>query len=311
MEPAVTFIICSYNRAHYLNDTLNSLLKNKSNPNFELLVVDNNSDDETLDIVRKHQDSINKDGKPIRYIKEITQGLSHARNRGIKEANAPNIVFLDDDIRASDSLIPAWISFFNNHPEAIAGGGKIHVQFDAPRPAWMSHFLLPLLGYHDLGSSLKTYPKNKYPFGGNMGFKKSVFEEVGYFDTNLGRKGASLNAGEEKELFRRIRKSHNDIYYVPDAFLYHRVDADRLTKGYIRKQALGLGQSMWLRLREASTLAKLKIWLSETVKLLGSVPLAIGYLFALQPAKATMLFRFRKWIWVGYTTNKSLNVSED
>ncbi|MEL7835182.1 glycosyltransferase [Fodinibius sp. Rm-B-1B1-1] len=300
MQPVVTFIICSYNRAHYLDDTLHSLLKNQSSPDFELLVIDNNSNDETPEVVKKYQKSINKDGQPIRYIKETTQGLSHARNRGIKEADAPHIVFLDDDIRASESLIPAWISFFENHPDAIAAGGKIHVQFDAPRPKWMSHFLLPLLGHHDLGSSPKKYPKNKYPFGGNMGFKKSIFEDIEPFNPNLGRKGESLNAGEEKELFRRIREKHNDIYYIPDAFLYHRVGANRLTKKYIQQQALGLGQSMRLRLRETSTLQHCLNWLSETVKLLGSFPLALGYLCILQPAKATMLFRFRRWIWKGY-----------
>jgi glycosyltransferase involved in cell wall biosynthesis len=311
MQPVITFIICSYNRAHYLDDTLHSLLKSHNDPDFELLVVDNNSEDETSEVVKKYQKSINKDGKPIRYIKETKQGLSHARNRGIDEADAPYIVFLDDDICASESLIPAWISFFDENPNAVAAGGKIQVQFDAPRPSWMSHFLLPLLGHHDLGASPNTYPKDKYPFGGNMGFKKSVFEEVGYFDTNLGRKGKSLNAGEEKELFRRIRENHNDIYYVPDAFLYHRVGADRLTKDYIRKQALGLGQSMHFRLREASTPLKLKNWLSEVVKLVGSIPLAIGYLLALQPAKAIMLFQFRKWIWEGYQANKSPNGSKD
>ncbi|WP_441000356.1 glycosyltransferase [Fodinibius sp. SL11] len=303
MEPAVTFIICSYNRAHYLDDTLQSLLQNLSDPDFELLVIDNNSEDETPEIVKKYQHSINKDGKPVRYIKETAQGLSHARNRGIKEAKAPNIVFLDDDIRASESLIPAWISFFENHPNAIAAGGKIHVQFDAPRPSWMSHFLLPLLGHHDLGSSPKKYPKTKYPFGGNMGFKKSIFEDIEPFNPNLGRKGESLNAGEEKELFRRIRERNNDIFYIPDAFLYHRVGPNRLTKGYIKNQALGLGQSMRLRLREAPALQKSLNWLSETAKFFGSFPLALGYLLIFQPSKAAMLFQFRKWVWEGYLKN--------
>ncbi|MDZ7658654.1 glycosyltransferase [Fodinibius sp.] len=303
MQPVITFIICSYNRAHYLDDTLYSLLKNQNSPDFELLVIDNNSDDETPEVVKEYQKSTNKDGKPLRYIKETSQGLSHARNRGIKEAKSPYIVFLDDDIRASESLIPAWISFYEQHPNAIAAGGKIHVQFDDPRPPWMSHFLLPLLGHHDLGNSLKKYPKNKYPFGGNMGFKKSIFDEVGLFDPDLGRKGKSLNAGEEKELFRRIRENYSDIYYVPNALLYHRVDADRLTKEYIHKQALGLGQSMKLQLKEASTLQKLQNWILETAKLLGSFPLALGYLAILQPSKAIMLFRFRKWIWEGYFEN--------
>ncbi|NGP89790.1 glycosyltransferase [Fodinibius halophilus] len=298
----VTFIICSYNRAAYLDDTLGSLIEHQPTDSsaYEFLVVDNNSTDNTAEVVKKHQKIANKDDKYIRYIKETKQGLSFARNRGITEATATHVVFLDDDIQATPSLIPAWISFFETNPNAVAGGGKIHVQFDDPRPSWMSHFLLPLLGHHDLGDRTKIYPKTKYPFGGNMGFKKSVFEQVGIFDIELGRKGESLNAGEEKELFRRIRSKYKNIYYVPDAFLYHRVGSSRLTKEYIEQQALGLGQSMWLRLREATTNQKLKNWITEAAKLLGSFPLAIGYIIILQPSKAAMLFQFRWWIWKGY-----------
>lgn len=302
MPPTVTFIICSYNRAQYLDATLHSLTKNMpvEHKRLEILVIDNNSSDQTPDIVQKHQKLNNKDGKPIRYIKETQQGLSHARNRGIKEADADHLVFLDDDIRATKSLVSAWLSFFSKNPDAVAAGGKIHVQFDDPRPAWMSHFLLPLLGHHDLGNSIKTYPPNKYPFGGNMGFKKSIFDSIGYFNINLGRKGKALNAGEEKELFRRLREKSCDIYYLPDALLYHRVNKERLTKTYIKKQALGLGQSMRLRLKKASLPRKAKNWASEAIKLMGSFPLGLVYLFGLQPAKTLMLFKFRWWIWKGY-----------
>lgn len=304
-QPKVTFIICTYNRAQYLNDTLGSLLHRdySSDLPFELLVIDNNSTDETKEVVQQHKKSTDKDGKAIRYIKEPNQGLSHARNRGILEAEAPYVVFFDDDIRATHSLIPSWISFFNAYPDAKTAGGKIHVQFDAPRPPWMSYFLLPLLGYHDLGDSIKKYPNNKYPFGGNMGFKKSVFDQIGVFDTALGRKGESLNAGEEKELFRRIRSASMEIYYLPDAFLYHRVDSSRLTVNYIRNQAIGLGQSMKLRMADASVVQFIGNWVQEIGKLFASVPLGIYYLTTLNLSKATMLFKFRWWIWKGYRTS--------
>ncbi|WP_138432117.1 glycosyltransferase [Fodinibius saliphilus] len=300
-NPTVSFIICTYNRQEYLDDTLESLVSEKfPQTQIELLIVDNNSKDNTPAVVQKYQQLTAKDGKPIRYIKERNQGLSHARNRGIAESKAPYIVFLDDDIRATSSLIPAWVSFFESNPEAVAAGGKIHVQFDDPRPSWMSHFLLPLLGYHDLGDSLKTYPKTKYPFGGNMGFKKNIFEQVATFNIELGRKGESLNAGEEKELFRRIREQSNDIYYLPDAFLYHRVNKSRLTVDYIRKQALGLGKSMHRRLKQASTIQKAQNWFAELFKLAASFPLGFVYLISFQLDKAIMLFKFRWWIWKGY-----------
>lgn len=299
-RPKVTFIICTYNRAGYLDDTLHSLA-NTDLQQFpvEVLVVDNNATDSTPSVVERHQARYPKDHKPIRYIKETNQGLSHARNRGIKEARAANMVFLDDDIRVTDSLLPAWLSFFDTRPNALAAGGKIHVQFDNPRPRWMSHFLLPLLGHHDLGNSPKKYPARKYPFGGNMGFRKQIFDSLGTFDTDLGRKGTQLKASEEKEFFQRLRTHQIDIHYLPDAMLYHRVNRQRLTESYIKRQAVGLGQSMALQDEEQAGPAQ-KLLFREVGKWAASFLLFVPYLLALQPAKALMLLKFRKWIAEGY-----------
>ncbi|WP_185958353.1 glycosyltransferase [Fodinibius sediminis] len=301
-RPKVSFIICTYNRADYLDDTLYSLQdQHLVDLQVELLIVDNNSTDETPRVVHRHQESYSKDHNPIRYIKEPNQGLSHARNRGIKEAKAPFLVFLDDDIRATGSLISAWYSFVSEHPQAMAAGGKIHVQFDASRPRWMSHFLLPLLGHHDLGNSLRKYPAGKYPFGGNMGFRKALFNRVSPFNTNLGRKGRQLKASEEKELFERIRDKDITVYYLPEAMLYHRVDEQRLTEEYIKRQALGLGQSMALQAQSS----RMTYWMRELPKWGASLLLFFPYALSLQPAKAVMLLKFRKWIAEGYFSGQS------
>lgn len=300
-KPAVSFIICTYNRASYLEDTLSSLLEfSNADFDYELVVIDNNSDDHSAQVVKGYREVALNRGTELHYFKETKQGLSHARNRGIREANAGCLVFFDDDIRATKSLIPTWCTFFDQNPKALAAGGKIHVQFDAPRPEWMSHFLLPLLGHHDLGDKAKTYPPGKYPFGGNMGFRKSIFEKTGLFNTELGRKGSELNAAEEKELFQRIRDLSIPIHYLPDAFLYHRVDSSRLRTGYIRKQALGLGKSMKLQLQDASFFSFAKNWFIEFGKWMATFPIGLGYVLILQVKKAKLLFRFRWWIWKGY-----------
>ncbi len=89
-QPKVTFVICTYNRADYLDDTLNSIFQQDlTGLNFELLVVDNNSTDQTPEIVEKYQELTGKDDKPMHYIKETKQGLSHARNRAIRETRVP------------------------------------------------------------------------------------------------------------------------------------------------------------------------------------------------------------------------------
>lgn len=298
----ITLIICTYNRADYLSDTLASLLKGNSpiHP-VEILVVDNNSSDETAAVVKRYRHmSYKVSNITVRYVEEKKQGLSHARNRGIKEATTSVVVFVDDDIRATDNYINSWVQFFENYPETVAAGGKIHVQFDDPRPCWLSHFLLPLLGHHDFGNSISRYRKSKYPFGGNMAFKKEVFDKIGWFDPDLGRNAESLNAGEEKELFKRIRDHGFDIYYLPEAFLFHRAGKERLTIDYIRTQALGLGQSMKLQLRQASIWQYFKKWGAEINKMIFTIALGFFYSITWQYPKAKLLFYFRLWILKGY-----------
>lgn len=299
-SPFLSIIICTYNRAGYLRDSLLSLLEaDADSQDFEILIIDNNSSNEThaisQQIIQKHP-NVN-----MRYIKETRQGLSHARNRGIADANGDALLFLDDDIYTESHFIGAWVSFFRNYPEAAGGGGKIHVQFDDPRPAWMSHFLLPLLGHHDLGSSIKKYPAGKYPFGGNMAFRQEIFEQYGTFNTQLGRKGSQLMASEEKEFYQRL-SDKEQIYYLPQAFLHHRVNKQRLTKSYIKKQALGLGKSIRLQMESASLIKKVKQMGSELFKVAATILLCLGYSLVLQFPKASMLLKFRRWIWQGYAT---------
>lgn len=308
---AITFIICTYNRADYLDDTLRSLKKcDEPEEQVEILVIDNNSEDHTAEVVHNHMNQ-QADTISIRTVEETRQGLSYARNRGIREANSPVIVFIDDDIRAVKSYINTWLLFFRKNPRVLAAGGKIHVQFDDPRPRWLSRYLLPLLGHHDHGDSIKQYSNKYYPFGGNMAFKKDLFARIDLFDTELGRIGKDLKASEEKELFLRLKKNGIEIYYVPGAKLYHRVNASRLTIGYIRRQAQGLGQSIALQLTSQSRAKKISQALTEAGKWIATGGLFLGYLVTLQPAKGILLFRFRKWIAEGYASAKSLKIGAD
>lgn len=308
---AITFIICTYNRADYLDDTLRSLLECEAPcKQTEILVIDNNSEDHTRDVVQKYIPKM-RTSISIRIERESRQGLSHARNRGIREARSPVVVFVDDDIRAEKDYINAWLRFFEDHPRAKAAGGKIHVQFDDPRPAWLSRYLLPLLGHHDLGDKITLYGGATYPFGGNMGFQIELFDRLDTFNADLGRIGKDLKASEEKELFQRLKKHGTDIYFVPAAKLWHRVNASRLTEEYIRRQAFGLGQSMALRFSSQSLKENVLQTFTEAGKWVATAGLFFAYLVILQPAKGIFLFRFRKWIAEGFTSSKSQNSNSD
>lgn len=301
----ITFIVCTYNRADYLDDTLSSLTgAEKPISPVEILVIDNNSEDHTAGVADRYK-NMDTPNITVRRIQEENQGLSFARNRGITEAAASVIIFVDDDIRATDQYVNAWLYFFQQHPEVEAAGGKIHVHFDDPRPRWMSHFLLPLLGHHDFGDTIKPYGKTDFPFGGNMAFRTEIFDHIDPFNTKLGRIGKDLKASEEKELFQRVKQAGIDIYYVPRAKLYHRVNAQRLTQEYIRRQAVGLGQSMALQLQDSSFRKKWGTIAAEIGKWGISLGLFIPYVLSLNWHKAWVLLKFRTWIARGYFSFKT------
>lgn len=298
-NPSISVIICTFNRSELIEDTLQSLINNSAKKSdYEILVIDNNSSDNTESIVKKFIEQLTEFS--IFYYKEENQGLSFARNRGIREARAPLIAFLDDDIFADEHLIQNWISFFKDYPTAIGGGGKIHVHFDSPRPTWMPEVLLTLFGKHDFGNQIKKYKNGKYPFGGNLAYRKHIFEKVGDFNTQLGRKGADLNGGEEKELFQRISKHNDNIYYLPNASILHRVGAKRLTKAYIKGQAEGIGKSIAVMLHNKPIITKIKKLISEFLKLIASLFLFIGYFLIGNVSKGVTILQFRFWVWKGF-----------
>ncbi|GHT41408.1 hypothetical protein FACS189437_08270 [Bacteroidia bacterium] len=110
-------VICTYNRAKYLSETLESLAR-QTYPvaDFEIIIVDNNSPDNTAEV---GQSFINQyPHLNIHYIKELQQGISHARNRGVNEAKGKFITFLDDDETVDADFLQNLATFFQDYPEA-------------------------------------------------------------------------------------------------------------------------------------------------------------------------------------------------
>ncbi len=98
-KPQIAAIICTHNRDHYLGDAIDSLLAQEG-VNYEILVVDNGSTDDTKQVVESRLSSPH-----VNYVYEPILGLSVARNRGAKETTSPILAYLDDDAIAS----PQWL----------------------------------------------------------------------------------------------------------------------------------------------------------------------------------------------------------
>ncbi len=291
----ISIIVCTYNRDQYLPKMLQSVVdQNCSKEDFELVLINNNSNDSTPEICTKFVETNND--LNIKYVVETKQGLSIARNRGIHEAKGDYLIFIDDDAFLEENYILELKNYLTNSPKMIGFGGKISPFLECELPQWMSTYLSTLMSIIDLGNDLKLFSRTKYPIGANMGVSRNVIDKIGIFNESLGRTGTSMLGGEEKDFFFRLKEAHIPIYYFPKMFVHHVIPAKRLTVEFVKNQALGIGSSEKLRTQSIGTISYLKRWILEFYKWGGTFALFVIYTFQGAPQKGIMLIKFRYWI---------------
>lgn len=289
----ISAIICTYNRQKYLYQVLESIKNQSLNPQlYEIVIVNNNSTDTTELICQTYKKD--NPGLNFIYVTESEQGLSAARNRGIKEASGKYLTFIDDDAFPEKNFLKIVYDYMEQNPEVIAVGGKILLQYEQKKPTWLTPYLSSLFGYFNPGNKSGGFPKNRYPRGSNMSFRKDVFDQVGDFDTKLGRKGSDMQGSEEKELFARIYKMNFLVNYLPTAIVYHTVPPERTTMEFVRNQAISYGRSEKYYRQQHSQL--FRMYFQEIFKWIASVVLGFFYLILFKPRKGMMLLRFRHWV---------------
>jgi glycosyltransferase involved in cell wall biosynthesis len=210
---------------------------------WEVLVVDNNSKDRTRAVMSEF--CLCHPGR-VRYLFEVQQGLSKARNAGIHEARGEIIVFTDDDV----TVEPTWLQNLTVflHDDIWAGaGGRVCPPQDFTQPAWLTldggiMDSSGVLALFDAGSSAGKL--NRPPFGANMAFRKSMFEKYGGFRPDLGRCGDSLIGNEDTEFGGRLLAAEECLRYEPSAVVYHPVPKERLNKRYFLAWWFAYGRAM-------------------------------------------------------------------
>lgn len=302
----ISVIVCTYNRAEYLGEALGRIASNVfPRDGYEIVLVDNNSDDGTAEICRSFSES--KGEVCFRYFLETAQGLSHARNRGIAEARGDVLVFLDDDSMVEPDYLANLSADLESHPDAAAFGGRIDPLFESGKePEWLCKWTYSWVSAIDKGPQACLFTGGKYPIGANMGFRRSALDKVGGFDTSLGRTGKNLLGGEEKDIFQRIVAAGGEIWYFPDVRVRHVIPERRTTREYIVKFAKGIGYSEYVRCRRKGAGALLKRRFSELVKWAATVLLWFIYLFRGRPECGNKLVLFRWNVSRGLFFHKTL-----
>jgi glucosyl-dolichyl phosphate glucuronosyltransferase len=294
----LSVIICTYNRERFLAESLISVAnQHYPDDSYELILINNASTDSTAQIAIDF--AKNYPQVPFHCFMETNQGLSHARNRGIAEAQGDVLVFIDDDIRLNPGYLSEISKFYKDNLSAMSTGNTIIPDYINKEPEWMCVYLAPLVGYHAWSKTVVQYSGKRFPVGASMAFRKEVFQKIGGFNTELGRKGKVLAGNEEKDMFFRMRSAGMNCWFLPHVVLYHIIDDLRLTEEYVRKQATGVGLSERIRIRNSGAGEWLLKITSEVFKSLATIVLSVGYALKGQFPKSRMLLKFRFWVWKG------------
>ncbi len=266
----LSVVICTYNREKFLPDALASLTKQTINNNdFEILIVNNNSTDNTECIALEFQKAHPE--LNVKYVVEPNPGLSFARNKGIKEASCELISFIDDDAIARQDYVENLIRSFEEHPSYGAIGGKVIPIYEGGvEPVWMNKYIQGVVSKVDYGDKVINFSK-KYPAGCNMAFRKHLFDDFGYFNTDL------VYRGDDKFVFSNFRKNGVKVLYDPNVFVNHFIDSYRIEPKFIDKISKSVGASERLRLQHEGIFPNVLKMLEFLYKFAASFALAIIY----------------------------------
>ena len=207
---------------------------------FEILVVDNNSTDNTPAVVASLQ--INSP-VTLRYSHEPRQGNAYARNTGVEQAHGPIVAFIDDDVVAAPNWVDTIKSAFDRDPQLSFVGGKVLPLWDHDPPSWLTHSHWAPLALLDYGDKEKEIA-GLMPLGlltANIAFKKEVFAEGARFSPSLQRVKDSIGSMEDTEFLMRLCRSGRTGRYLPQLITWAVIDPERLTKAYHRRWHTGNG----------------------------------------------------------------------
>lgn len=254
-SPRFSVIICTYNRRNAILATLACLRhQTLTYRDFEVIVVDNGSQDDTLRAVRayvetqdqNHQRQALEGQWRVRCLSEPKSGLAYARNAGLLAATGEVVVFVDDDTLIDPRMLEQlWRAYEETGADAI--GMRVIVHWDATCPHWMIAGLLDTLGHFSPSSR-----RLQLTFGdtfASCGFsvKREVLHAIDYFSPLLGTRSHLPASTEVEGLCQRLHQAGYALWYEPAALILHRATSARLHPAFFISRAYWQGRSDVMR----------------------------------------------------------------
>lgn len=230
----ISIIVCCYNSGSRLLPTLTHLARQKCHLPFEVIVVDNASNDDTFLQVQIFRKLFNI-SIPFKILMEPKQGLSYARNKGIEEALYEYIVFCDDDNWLEENYILNAYDFLSKNPTYAATGGKSEAVFQDGiiPPTWFKEIESAYaIGQQGPDGNITS---RGYLWGAGISFRKSIYLQVfnkDYPSLLTGRKGTELSSGEDTEFCMRCILIGYELNCSSELKFKHFISSTRLTNDY-------------------------------------------------------------------------------
>jgi glycosyltransferase involved in cell wall biosynthesis len=254
---AVSVVVCTYNRAGLLRETLASMqaMTLPTGCAVEIIVVDNNSTDDTPAVVAESA----RDGRvPIVALREHRQGKSFALNTALARVKGDVLALTDDDVIAPPDWLWRVVEDFRARDVTFVFGKVLPRWSRTPPPELLTAQAQDIWGplaLVDYGNTPVAYfadsTVQRLPIGANLAFSRAAVSAVGGWRTDLGKVNNTLISGEDHEIFIRLRRHGLYAgYYDPALTVRHFVPADRLTRRYFRRWFFWHGKTQALMLDE-------------------------------------------------------------
>jgi glycosyltransferase involved in cell wall biosynthesis len=228
-------VISTYNRSASLADALAALARTRTSHRWEVLVVDNNSTDDTAAVVRRVTREYPVE---LRYIQEPTPGKYAAMNTAVGIARGEIVAATDDDAVVD----PDWLERAGRALDELRCdfvGGPVTPLWEQAQPSWIDlskPAIQKVLALLDYGTAVREFGVHiGWPLGVNVAYRRETLAKVGPFDPSLGRVAGTLRSQAQREWHLRARAIGCRGFYVPSMHVQHRVETERLQKQYFRR----------------------------------------------------------------------------
>ena len=271
MPEGVSVIICCYNSADRIGCTLEYIASQQlpARVGFQLVIVDNASTDDTVNVVKKKWTGLNPTNIDLVIAQESKQGLSYARKKGLSCVAYDYIVFCDDDNWLDKNYLANVYNFFRINSDVVIVGGAGEPVFNDGTmvPAWFE-------GFKDNYATGKQadHSNNEMQgvYGAGLAIQKKLILDRKFISLPHlleGRKAGKLSAGEDSELCLKAQLLGYKVGYLEDLKFKHYIPASRLTWDYFKELHRGFARSYIAIHTYQKVLGKKKVtafsWLEE------------------------------------------------